>query len=913
MISFLDTVNKKIIDNYISDFDNLVIVLPSQRAGLFLKKKLISSLSNKTSILPQIISIETFITDLSELSNLNNEALLLLFYKAYLAVNSNEEKKDFESFLSWGQILLQDFNEIDRYLIDHKQFFNYLYYIKDQRHWFLQENKTNLIENYIQFWKSLELYYNEFSSILLKERKGYQGLQYRIAAQNCIEKSKNTKNYYLFVGFNALNEAEQSIFKTFQKEGKAEFIWDADEYFVNDKTHDASYFLKKHKRTWNDANLLNTSLHNSFKQSKKIHINGVPKNIGQVKYVGQLLANLSAEELTKTAVILADETLLSPLLNSLPNNVTNVNITMGQPLSQIPITNLITQLFELKLSEKEGIFYYKNIISLFQHNALKTILGNNVCDQIIKYITENNFVYVDAIALQDIVSFEKRALIKTIFNPWKDNPSLLNEFETILNELLLTFELRNEKAQTYYCRKILEIIEELKELISSHSYINSLKILVQFFNLKLNSETIDFRGEPFSGLQIMGVLESRCLDFDTVIITSVNEGTLPSGQKGNSFIPYDLKIEVKLPTFKEKDAIYAYHFYRLLQRCEIAYLIYNTEVDELNSGEKSRFIQQLELEPHPNHKTVSNIVTTKINNTYTRINTVNKDKSIIDKLSQLAVNGFSPSALTTYLRDPLTYYERYILGVQESKEIEEEIAANTLGTIIHEVLCNFYTPLEGKVVVEHDIQNMLKKLDNEVAVEFQKNYSGAQITHGVNLLSFEAAKQFIQKFLLQELDLIKKGNELVIVSIEKKYKTKIEVPNLKFPVYIKGTVDRVDRLNGKLRIVDYKTGFVDPFKLKIKDWETIRLDEGYSKALQILMYAYMYCNENKLSETVEGGIIAFKKLNQGFLPFALGIGKNADSDINLEVFERFLEQLQLLIQEICDINQPFVSNELKDS
>ena len=178
---------------------------------------------------------------------------------------------------------------------------------------------------------------------------------------------------------------------------------------------------------------------------------------------------------------------------------------------------------------------------------------------------------------------------------------------------------------------------------------------------------------------------------------------------------------------------------------------------------------------------------------------------------------------------------------------------------------------------------------------------------------FEAAKQFIQKFLLSEITLLKKGNELIIVSIEKKYKTKIDVPNLDFPIYIKGTVDRVDRLNGKLRIVDYKTGFVDPAKLKIKDWETIRLDESYSKALQILMYAYMYYNENNLSETVEGGIIAFKKLNQGFLSFAQGVGRNANSDINSEVFDHFLKQLQLLIQEICDINQPFISNELKDS
>jgi len=394
MTSFLDTVTTKLLTKYIAHFDNLVIVLPSQRAGLFLKKKLITSLENKTSILPQIVSIELFISELSGLEKCDNETLLLLFYKVYLSVNSEEEKKDFESFLSWGQTLLQDFNEIDRYLVDHKQFFNYLYYIKDQRHWFLQEKKTNLIENYIQFWEQLKLYYKEFSDLLIEKKIGYQGLQYRKAAENGFNLSQTTKNQYLFIGFNALNEAEQLIFKTFQKEGKADFIWDADDYFVTDATHDASYFLKKHKRIWKDTIVLDENLHYNFSQNKQINITGVPKNIGQIKYVGQLLTGLTQEEQAKTAVILADESLLLPLLNSLPSNVKNVNITMGQPLSQVPISNFITQLFALKLSEKENGFYHKNITTLFQHHAVQVLLGEKNCAEIITHITTNNFVYL---------------------------------------------------------------------------------------------------------------------------------------------------------------------------------------------------------------------------------------------------------------------------------------------------------------------------------------------------------------------------------------------------------------------------------------------------------------------------------------------------------------------------------------
>jgi len=628
--------------------------------------------------------------------------------------------------------------------------------------------------------------------------------------------------------------------------------------------------------------------------------------------VGQLLSKLSHQELTNTAVVLADENLLIPLLNSLPDNVENVNITMGQPLSQVPLTNLIAHIFSLKLSEKDNGFYYKNINTLLQHQAIQVLFSEESITKIINHITINNIVYVQPKLLIEFIPKSLQSLFKTLFKPWQSNSAFLNELKIVLDSLIERFKFLEDKAQEYYSEILLAVTNQMLDLVATNSHIDTLKTLVQLYNLKLNTETIDFKGEPFAGLQIMGVLESRCLDFENVIITSVNEGALPSGQKGNSFIPYDLKIESNLPTFKEKDAIYAYHFYRLLQRCKTAHLIYNTQVDELNSGEKSRFLQQLELKPHPNHITLSNIVTTETSNSFTAIQTIDKDQTVLEKLKLLAKNGFSPSALATYLRDPLLYYERYILGVQESDQIEEEVAANTLGTIIHEVLCNFYTPLEGKVVHEQDIKSMQSRLDSEVAKEFQKNYSDIQITHGVNLLSYEAAKQFLNKFLQSELKLIKDGNELVIVSVEKKYKTAIKIETLDFPIYIKGTVDRVDRLNGKIRIVDYKTGYVDPSKLKIKDWDVLHTDEAYSKALQILMYAYCYCQEHNITETVEAGIIAFKKLNQGFLPFGQTKGRKLHTEIDLAVFDAFLTQLQLLITEICDLNKPFISNELEN-
>ncbi len=914
MFSFLDQVVTHLISLKPTDFNQLVIILPSQRAGLFLKNKLIHALSGETRILPRIISIETFITELSGLETTDNNEILLLFYEAYVKKCPEDERKDFENFMSWGQTLLQDFNEIDRYLVDHDAFFNYLYFITDQKHWFLQENKTHLIENYIQFWERLQLYYSAFAKKLNSIGKGYQGLQYRQAAKNIETFATESHQNFLFVGFNALNAAEQKIIKTLLNENKAHCLWDADTYFINDYDHDASFFLRNIKKEWKGIDAIDQSLHRSYETKKDIHITGVPKNIGQVKYVGQLLKNFSAEQLSKTALVLADETLLLPVLSSLPENVQHVNVTMGLPLNQLPYVAFINQLFKLKNSlQTSDTFYYKDLIALVQNHFTKILIGHNLCDQLYNSIIKNNWVYISQQMLFEHLEASKTAFTKPLFSTYKNNTQLVTDLYQLTHGICEYYKVIDNVEQLGYSHKFLIVFEELLELVSKHPSINTLKVVQQLLNEKIKNEKIDFHGEPFKGLQIMGVLESRCLDFETVILTSVNEGILPSGKKGNSFIPYDLKINLKLPTFKEKDAIYAYHFYRLLQRCDTAHLLYNTEVDEFNSGEKSRFIQQLELETHPNHHITHSIVSTNNVPNYTPITEIEKDINVISKLSQIAQKGFSPSALGAYLRDPLSFYEQYILGVRDSEEVEEEVAANTLGTVIHNVLENFYKPLIDRLVTAHDILEMQKNIRQAVEKEFQITYATNQISTGINYITLEVAIEYITKFLKLELAQIKAGNEIHIVAIESDIATKITIPELNFPISIRGKVDRVDRYNGQLRIVDYKTGTVNATDLKIRDWNSLLIDDKRSKALQILMYAYMYCIDNSITESVHGGIISFKKLNDGFLSFGKHPekGRNTDPDITPEIFKEFLVQLQQLITEICDISIPFVKKEPK--
>ena len=910
MQTFLDTLIDHLQNAGTKAYKSLVIVLPSQRACVFLRNKLRSFHMGETLMMPQIISIEDFIEQLSGIIPMENTEVMMLFYEAYLSVYKEEEKKEFASFLSWGQTLLQDFNEIDRYLIDQKSFFSYLHDINDQRLLFLEENKTNLIENYIQFWARLQSYYNALTTKMNEQQKGYQGHQYRMAAENVNAFAEETKSKYLFAGFNALNDAEQHIIKSFLEKDKGEVFWDADAYFLNDFDHDASLFLKRFKKEWKTANGFDYSIHKSFSKPKNIEITGVPKNIGQVKYIGQLLESFTADKIANTAVVLADETLLLPMLNSLPRNVKNVNITMGLSLSQVPLTVFVNQFIEIKETNKGAGFYCREVLALLQNSYTKILIGEETSEQLYKLIIDNNWVYIEtATLLKSIKDKEVVNVLGLLFADWKSNNLLLEQIQELLIKLERHYRTIEDDIQLTYLQKTKDVINVLTEVVSNYAYLTELKVLRQLLGEKIAAESIDFRGEPLQGLQIMGVLESRCLDFENVIIASVNEGALPSGKKTNSFIPFDLKVETGLPTYKEKDAIYAYHFYRLLQRCKNAYLIYNTQVDEMNSGEKSRFIQQLELEPHPNHTIVSKIASAASKANFTPITEIQKDETVIAKLKALAAYGLSPSALGSYLRDPLTFYEQYILGVRDAEDVEEEVAANTMGTVIHNVLENFYKPFEGKQLLEHDVKLMLKNTKEAIEKEFQKEYS-LQINTGVNYITVQAAIQYVIKFLNTELVQLKEGKEIFIVEIESNLKIEVPTNKLDFPIVIKGKVDRVDRVDGQLRIIDYKTGYVNPSHLKIKNWDVLIEDDSHSKALQILMYAYMYCQGKKITEPVYGGIISFKKLNEGVLKFGVHKEKRIyNYEITNDVFDEFLIQIETLITEICDINLPFIKKD----
>jgi hypothetical protein len=524
--------------------------------------------------------------------------------------------------------------------------------------------------------------------------------------------------------------------------------------------------------------------------------------------------------------------------------------------------------------------------------------------------------YISTSTLKSI-SEGKSQLIDLLFGSRNDSPNIAiqNALSLILLIKQSIDKSKSENILTLeYLYRFHVIFNELQVLNDKHAHISTINILCNLYKEIIANNTLDFKGEPLKGLQIMGMLESRVLDFETVIISSVNEGILPAGKSQNSFIPFDVKLENGLPTYKEKDAVYTYHFYRLLQRAEQAYIIYNTEPDVLKGGEKSRFITQLEIENL--HNINYYIVSPNVPSIPKKLKQITKTESVIEQLKLIAEEGFSPSSFTNYIRNPIDFYYEKILGIKTFDEIEETVAANTLGSIVHHALEALYLPFKNQFLMEDDIKTAITLIDSTVKKHFKQEFKEGEISTGKNLIIFEIAKRYVFNFLKKELEALHNGDTIKIIALEEKITTTLHIPELNYPIILKGTVDRIDEFNGVTRIIDYKSGKVLQNQVEITDWNDLLNNyDKYSKSFQILCYAYMHNSRSQFLSPIEAGVISFKNLKgEYFLKFAKKESvnsRNKDQLITQETLGNFYVQLKKLILEICDPNIPFTEKPIK--
>ena len=907
MSSFLDSVLDRV--DWETDPESHVFVLPSKRAGFFLRN-LMAHRAKRAMLSPEIWSIEDFIERISGLKYAQEPYLLFSLYEAYLD-QDGLEKEPFDDFIKWGALLLQDFNELDRYLVDAPALFQTLASLKEIRNWSPDGQTTPMIERRIAFWKALFPIYVRYRGKLLADGMGYQGMLYRLAAERLEAFCRSQAGrHFVFAGFNALNTAESQIIRTFLQEGSGRIYWDADPYYVGNTAHDAGLFLRRHLATWPELKGVLQGMGTHFAPDKTIRLIGLPKAVAQAKYCGTLLAGLAQDNpdaLSRTALVLGDESLLSPVLHSLPEGVGSANITMGYPLHASPLAQLFLLLIDLRQHRSPSGYSVRGVLKVLDHPFLNP------------WYRKEGFQAVNARAglIRDNAIFAGRADWEKIGMPDRVSKTLfpaetlgplehIQHFRDLIGALREAYLKENDRLALEHLFRFDRLFIQLEGLCAAYPFVSNLRGLQALFRQLLADEKLDFEGEPLEGLQIMGMLESRNLDFETVIITSVNEGILPSGKSNNSFIPFDVKREYGLPTYKEKDAVYAYHFYRLLQRARTIYICYNTEPDALEGREASRFVSQLRTDPLLESCIENHIAAPEVGPGQFPPGEIPKDKALLARLRELAEGGFSPTALARYIQDPLEFYRKNVLGIPDSDELEETVAANTFGTVLHQALEDLYSPLVGQELTQETLTRAKNEAPLLVKRAFEMHYLKGSKARGKNLIALQVLNQYVNRFLDREIEASRR-HTIRILGVEARLKFPIEVPGLDFPVFIKGTVDRIEEADGQLRIIDYKTGVVEPGDLRITDWESLLLLPERAKALQVLCYAWLFTRQMPGRE-VHAGVISFKKLGNSPMWFGLKRDKkNQDEILGPEQFALLEQQLAALIRELFDVKTPFRS------
>jgi len=928
---FLRSVAEHIFGHYKDTMETLCIVLPGKRASTFLKRHL-AEVAGHTIWVPEIITAEDLVSELSGLQTAEEIDLICLLYESYVAC-IGPEAESFESFARWGNLILQDFNEIDRYLADPVQLYENLKDIKVIENWSLGEETLSTHQtNYLHFMGSIGKIYEHYTRLLKEKKLAYQGLSYREAVSHMsdhvfIEKRK----MFLFCGFNAMNEAELRICGYLQKQKKIDFLWDADTYYLHDKDQEAGFFLRKNLEHFSIRDP--QFIHSDLVQPKTISIVSVPRQTGQAQVVRQTLEKLLKEgvPMDKVALVLANEKLLWPVLQQLPEAVEYVNITMEYPLRYTSTYSLVEQLMNLQLAfkrqqRKQKQIYYEDLLSLLRHPLLnslfKALALKHKSSDLIAEIKRRNLSFISPPQMAELLG-EDHAICIYLFQEVSVEGFVKN-IQSVLN--LLQTQLaakRSNQAQLEleYLHILKKNFNRLEDIIQKYGQFREFQNFKQLYQQSLGSATAPFIGEPLRGLQIMGVLETRTLDFEHLVLVNVNEGILPAGKTISSFIPNDLKRAFGLPLYLEKDAIYAYHFYRLLQRAKEVVITCDSETDSFGKGEKSRFITQLQLEL----KNQSDVQITESVANYpvlpkstTNQISILKTQEVLEPLlvkarSADVYHSLSPSALISYKECPLRFYFRYSAGLKEAIQIEESAEAGTFGSLLHLALENLYKPFSGHLIASAPLQEVLTRIPEEVEQAFGHTF-GSRIHSGKLVLQQEVIKVYIDKLIQQDIRLIKQlekqSAQLQLIGLEQEYcaPLKLEIDGKEEIFYIKGKIDRVDRYQNVVRIIDYKSSVKDNDRFEFSTMDELFENVRYNKQLQLFIYAWLlYKNQVAPPAALQPCIIPFKNFTEE--PLFIKTKNKEVISLSPELFEEFESALRIFVTKIFSAATRFEQTE----
>lgn len=900
------------------DLSRTLVVFNNHRSELFLRRAFatLSAESGEGWFMPQTMVIDDLVADLGGLKIVPNEFLLFELYAIHMQIGGDQRKyATFEDFIAFGDIMLADFSDIDRYCVDARDLFQNLHAYKELLEWDVENPAMSPMQrDYLQFYRSLYDYYTRLHRSLEAKGEAYGGMAYRNVAENIgslVDEGRWRRVY--FIGFNAISECERRIIGEYVRRGLGELVTDGDEYYIADKDQEAGLFLRRHR----DEFGARWHFGSHFGEGRRrINIVECPENVVQCKYAGQLLRDHSdwLSDPESTAVVLADESLILPVLNALPEmgGEAHVNVSMGYAYADSAVHALVMRLLSLYRQGDRRGYYHSDVVEVLADYHIGRLLDRrDMRQRAASYMEQGGHIRCSAADVRQIVGDDSLAFLfpDEVPSP-RELPALLRRLAAQLAASPAMESNLKEKQALGGLVEVLDYFDSLQQQNASPEmvyldYLDSVSSFEKVYSRIAQRHSISFLGQPLTGLQILGMLETRNLDFRRVILLSANEGVLPSARSQSSLIPHELKRAAHLPTYEEKDAVYAYNFYRLLQRAEEVYLVYSSESEAMGKGEESRFIKQVRSElarRFANIEVVDQVVDMGMALHRSAPEPVGeKDAAVMEKLGQLAAYGFSPSSLSVYMTCPLQYYYSYVRDVREADELDDDIDASQLGTSVHNVLKRIYTPYKGRAVEAAGLKAALDGLKALMDAEFEELYRHGRNTEGRNRFLYSVAETQLRRVLQREIDHIERGDRIEMVAMEEVMQMRLGIETAPFEVNLRGTVDRIDRLNGQLRVIDYKTGRLDDKEIAV---QSEKLDGGRpmpSKWLQLMCYALLYNHTVAEPETVRVGIYPLRNL-QSDVRMARWDGNANMTPRQVHIFGQMLEER---IAELLDPSVPF--------
>lgn len=973
-----------------AQLSKVCIVLPSRRGVLYFKQAL-SKLSKVPFLAPDVFAVEDFILEMTGLRQIDQVALIFELFDVFKEIDPNIV---FEKFMTWAGTLLNDFDKIDQYLVDPKALFSYITEAKALERWQMQLGesqkgnnlKTPRTDRYFKLFENIYTVYRNLRSRLIEKGLVYRGMAYRDLAEN-VDKyilNKNKHEKYYFIGFNALTDAEEKIIRTLLKRKNfAETIWDVDKYILENtfqKAGDSLRYYKNGKDAEGIPPLFNDEWNwesdELLKGKKNIQIIGVPNASIQAKVVGHIYRGWNALEgernkgkmqewennenrksnnenrKSQTAIVLGDENLLVPVMNSLDESVKDFNITMGLSLRNSMLFTLVDSLFELQrnlveFKTDEGgtvkipKFSHRQVVKVLNHpflrrwELMKYQAGAeekvfNPIRKTLQEITDRNRVFLSSKELAEIS--ENDPIFAVLFKHWNNKPQNAIKCLYELIDLLRDVYKENQDAiETEYLFQFYLILQRMDGILENRRDAVAMRSFKMFLYEFIKQTKIPFESETDESLQIMGMLETRTLDFEKIIILSVNEGTLPVTNRQNTLIPFDALTDPQfnLPTHRHADAVMAYHFFRLLQRAKEIVLVHVLPSDTYGAGEKSRFILQIEHELAKlnsqitlSYPSVKFIESPTKQSDETRLEIYKTDDILQFMEKSISEKGIYPSHFNQYIQCSLQYYFSKIAGIAEAEEVEEKIGVDTFGNWIHKTFENIDKELvdNGGVVEKEDLEKVLENIDLYLKQAFKETNQGLRAEEGMNYILYQVGETIVKKFLTFQLK-----NEifpLELLDVEKTLKVQVimEANDKSMVVNFAGRIDRMDRTGGNhVRVIDYKTGKVEAkdLKISIEDLDVDLLNnKDKDKFRQLWLYKYMVLKQMvsergltirgiKLEEaenTVTSGIYSFRNIDEGLLQ------QNIEFETGESIYQfiaKSEEKLQEFVVELLNPKKPF--------